>query len=70
MAKTGKKKARPEWRYLCSDGDEETFGATTSRMVVPGGWVYRTIVMHPAAEEIPGGAPMAVSTTFVPRRAE
>lgn len=35
----------------------------SSRLKVPGGWLYRTVAFH---TQMPGGAACSVSQTFVP----
>jgi hypothetical protein len=44
----------PAWEIICHEATTET-----ARLIVPGGWLYRTIVLAPGAQQ-------SISLVFVP----
>jgi hypothetical protein len=50
----------PAWESVTDAMTTPWYVRTTERLVVPGGWLYRTLIQDH------GGSAAAVSTTFVP----
>ena len=62
----GEMKLHDQETVVAKRMEVEGFGVshTVTRRVVPGGWLYTTVIMM--AEEVEAGAAIAVSTAFVP----